>query len=61
MKESIKLKCFIADVEKHMPDAVESGLYKEDVIVYYECSKCGRSYKEGDKFCTVDGEKIISK
>jgi len=44
-----------------MPDAVESGLYKEDISIYYECSKCGKSYSKGDKFCTVDGEKIVSK
>jgi len=61
MKDTIILNDFLNDLQKHYVEFFEEGCFDSDTKLVHECSKCGRSHSEHDKFCSFDGKEIIAK
>lgn len=59
MGETIKLMDFISEAVKCFD--LDDEALKPEVYTSYECSKCGRGYDDGDKFCSKDGAEIVEK
>jgi len=56
-KESIRLRDFLVEIADTM--GYDKGPLEMIEYSIWKCSKCGKSYSEGTKFCSEDGKKTV--